>query len=196
MGTNVIFDLIGSFIIGGMLLVNILTMQGNANDQSSLYSVTRIAQKNLVTSAEIIENDFRKMGYGVPDPTKCIYEADTSRIVFFSDIDRNGSIDTVKYYLGPTSELAGTPNPRDRFLYRVINSETPKSSNLGITRFFLQYYDQDMNPVVGNVNAIRIIEITLCIESPFPIEDPSTGLLKYPDAFWRQTRITARNMER
>ena len=136
------------------------------------------------------------MGYGVNDPTKCIYEADTSKIIFFSDIDRNGSIDTIKYYLGPTSELANTPNPRDRLLYRVIDSETPKSSNLGITRFFLQYYDQDMNPVAGNVNAIRIIEITLWVECPFPVEDPSTGQLKYPDAFWRQTRITARNMER
>ena len=71
-----------------------------------------------------------------------------------------------------------------------------KSSNWGITRFFLQYYDQDMHPVVGNVNAIRIIEISICVECPFPIVDPSTGQLKYSDAFWRQTRITARNMER
>lgn len=195
MGTNVIFDLLGSFIIGGMLLVNILNMQGDANSQSGLYSITRIAQKNLVVSATILENDFRKMGYGVADPTGCIVQADTSRIVFLSDIDRNGSIDTVKYYLGPTSELSGTPNPKDRLLYRVINNEVPKSSNLGITRFYLQYFDQDMKPV-AIVNAIRVIQITISVESPFPMQDPSTGQQRYPDAFWRQTRITARNMER
>jgi len=189
MGTNVIFDLLGSFVIGGMLLVNIVTLQGNASSQSDLYSATRVTQKNLVTVVEILQNDFRKMGYGVADPTKCIVKADSNDITFAADIDRNGILDTIRYYVGSTSELKETPNPNDKLLYRIVNKETPMSSNLGLTRFLLKYYNQDMEPET-NKNAIKIVEITISVESPFPING------EYPTAFWKQTRITSRNLNR
>lgn len=195
MGTNVILDLLGSFLIGGMLLLNIVNMNANASTQSSLYSVTRISQKNLVASVQIIENDFRKMGYGVANPTKSILIADTSRIKFLADIDRNGVMDTIDYYIGPTTELGGSPNPRDRFLYRVINGETPSSANLGIVRFRLDYYDQDLKKV-SLLEAIKIVEIRVEVESPFPLFDESTQLYTYPSAFWKQTRLTSRNLNR
>jgi len=189
MGTNVVLDLLGSFIIGGMLLVNIISLQGNASSQSDLYSATRVTQKNLVTLVGILENDFRKLGYGVTDPTKSIVKADSNDIIFKADINRNGIIDTIRYYVGSTSELKETPNPNDKLLYRIENKETPQSSNLGLTRFLLKYYNQDMVPE-SNINAIKIVEITISVESPFPING------QYPNAFWKQTRITSRNLNR
>jgi hypothetical protein len=195
MGTNVIFDLLGSFIIGGMLLVNLLNLQGNASSQSDLYSITRITQKNLVTTVSILENDFRKMGFGVPDPTKTIIYADSNKIIFQADIDRNKTLDTLTYYIGPVSELTSTPNPNDRYLYRVINKAKPLSANLGITRFSMKFYDQDLKPVT-NVQAIKILEITISVESPFPLKNPVTNKMEYPSAFWKQTRISARNLSR
>ena len=135
------------------------------------------------------------MGYGVPDPTKVVIRADSNRIEFKADIDRNGVIDTVIYYVGPTSELTITPNPNDRLLYRVINKGKAMSANLGITRFALKYYDQDLKEV-SLVNAIKIVEVTIAVESPFPLEDPLTKKYEYPSAFWKQTRITSRNLNR
>jgi type II secretory pathway component PulJ len=195
MGTNVLLDILTSVVIGGILLMNIMNMNANASTQSDIYSVTRIAQKNLVAAVQIIEHDFRKMGYGVVDPTKSIIYADTSKIIFLADLNRNGIKDTISYYLGLASELSNTPNPRDRLLYRVVNSELPQASNLGIVRFRLDYFNQDLK-VVTHLPSIKIVEIKVEVESPFPLHNPSTGEYEYPAAFWKQTRLTSRNLNR
>ncbi len=67
--------------------------------------------------------------------------ADSNSIRFITDVDSDGNVDSISYYTGPISELASTPNPRDRFLYRVVNTETPVGTNLGVTAFNLVYYD-------------------------------------------------------
>ncbi len=38
---------------------------------------------------------------------------------------------------GPVSELTETPNPRDKYLYRIENDEAPIGTNLGVTQFEL-----------------------------------------------------------
>ena len=51
----------------------------------------------------------------------------------------DGTPDTVRYYLGPASELTGTPNPNDRMLYQEINGDAA-AVNLGITLFKIKYF--------------------------------------------------------
>ncbi len=80
MGAQVFIDLLGSAIIGGIIILTMNQMQGRAVEQSDLYSLTRVAQRNLVSIARIVEYDFRKMGYGVIDPTKSILQADTQAL--------------------------------------------------------------------------------------------------------------------
>lgn len=189
MGSQVLIDLAGSFIIGGMLLIQIMNIHGNAQTAANLYSQTSIVQRNLTTIVKILEYDFRKMGYNVVDPTKCILQADSNRISFLADIDRNGIVDTVTYYVGPTSDLSGTPNPNDRLMYRIINNEAPVSNNLGVTQLLFKYYTQDM-AVTSVLTAIKIVEINISVQSIFPIDG------QYPSAFWKQTRITSRNLNR
>lgn len=153
-------------------------------------------QQNLATSAQIIEYDFRKIGYCknwnlIPDPTKAILYADTSEIKFYTDIDNDGDVDSIRYYLGPTSELSGTANPRDRLLYRVLNNETPKSSNLGITQFYLVFYDalgDTIVPPIGINGGITSIEINLTVENTDAYDQ------RYSKAFWRQIRMVSRNL--
>ncbi|MDP4115140.1 MAG: hypothetical protein Q8903_03350 [Bacteroidota bacterium] len=189
MGFQVALDLAGSFIIGGMLLVQIMNIHGNAQTAANLYSQTSIVQRNLTTVVNILEYDFRKMGYGVSDPTKCIIRADSNRISYLSDINRNGNLDTITYYIGPASELSGTPNPNDKYLYRSVDGDTPHPSNLGVTDLHFRYYDQDMN-VTSVLVAIKIVEISIAVQSIFPIDG------QYPSAYWKQTRITSRNLNR
>jgi hypothetical protein len=151
----------------------------------------------MISVGTVLEHDFRKIGYckdwtKIPDPTKAILFADTSSIKFLTDINNNGSVDTLYYYLGPTSELSNTPNPRDRLLYRVVNGETPKSSNVGITKFYLTYYDTFGNVLATPVaipGQIQKMQIDLQVENPEPIDST------YVVAFWRQLRLTARNLQ-
>jgi hypothetical protein len=201
MGTQVMIDLLGSAIIGGIILLTMNQVQGRAVDQSGFYSVTRITQKNLVSIARIVEYDFRKMGYGVIDPTKSIFQADTSSITFLGDYNRNGKMDTIKYWLGPTSDLLRTPNPIDRILYRKINHESPYKLDYGVTRFRLAYFNQDMQTVTL-LAAIKVVEIKIEVQSQYPLYNDNQEVANtnqkdfYPTVFWKQTRLTSRNLNR
>ena len=197
MGFTTILDILGSIIIGGILMTIAWRLSDAATEKTYNNSGELALQQNLVTVAQIIEWDFRKIGYcadwkKLPDPTKAILYADTSSIKFLSDIDADGTLDSIFYYLGPTSELSATENPRDRVLYRVVNNETPAQSNLGVTRFYMVYYDALGDSVhfpVTNYGIIASIEINVVVENVAAYDQ------KYSSAYWRQIRMVSRNLK-
>ncbi len=196
MGFSTIIDILGSIIISGLLMTIAWRLSDSAAEKTYNNSGELTLQENLITSAQIIEYDFRKIGYcanpnNLPNPTRSIPYADTSDITFYTDLNSDGNVDTVRYYLGPVNELTGTPNPRDRMLYRVVNSETPKSSNLGITRFYMKFFDvfeEEITPPVTTPGLIASIEITLVVE------DVAAYNEQYSNAIWRQIRLASRNI--
>ncbi len=196
MGFSTIIDILGSIIISGLLMTIAWRLSDSAAEKTYNNSGELTLQENLITSAQILEYDFRKIGYcanpnNLPNPTRSIPYADTSAITFYTDTDSDGNVDTVRYYLGSTNELSGTPNPRDRMLYRVVNSETPKSSNLGITKFYMTFYDvfgDEILPPVTTPGLIASIEITLVVE------DVAAYNEQYSNAIWRQIRLASRNI--
>ena len=95
------------------------------------------------------------------------------------------------YYIGPPSELRDTPNPRDRYLYRLLNNEPPVSTNMGITQFDLKYFDVFNNEIPSPVTVpgeIHTIQINITVEDPAAYDE------KYNTVFWRQIRLAARNL--
>ena len=196
MGFSTLIDILGSIIIGGIILTILLRLTDSAAEKTYNYGGELSLQQALVTVAQIIEHDFRKMGYcaipdSFPDASKAIIYADSSSIKFYSDINNNGSMDSIRYYLGSTSELAGTPNPRDRMLYRVVNNEVAKTSNVGVTQFYLTYFDEygDSIPLpITTPRLIRSFEINVQVENSYAYDN------KYSSAFWRQIRLVARNL--
>jgi hypothetical protein len=168
------------------------------------YSGELSLQQNLATVATIIETDFRKIGYcanwNVMPDSGWIFLADSNKIKYLTDIDfdgngtshPNGVIDTIYYYIGPTSELTMTENPRDRVLYRIVNNEAPVKSNLGVTQFRLVYFNPlgDTIPFpVTEPNEIATMEINLTVENTSGYDN------QYSTAFWRQIRLVARNLK-
>ncbi len=197
MGYSTILDILASIVMGGILLTTVLRLSDSAAEKTYNYSGELSLQQNLATIAQVIEYDFRKMGYcanwqNFPDPTKAIAQADSSSIKFYTDINNDGNIDSIRYYLGPTSELSNTPNPRDRLLYRVVNTNTPTEVNLGITQFYLIYFDALGDTVslpITNPGIISSYEINIRVESVYAYDE------KYSSAYWRQIRLVARNLK-
>ncbi len=183
---NSFLDIVGSTIIGGIILLIILNYNANLTEANISQTTSNIVQSNLNSIANELDFDFKKIGFGVSDSTK-ILTADTSRISFLSDIDNNGKIDTVTYYLSGLNELVSTPNPRDRFLYRVVNTQAPNSSSLGVIKFRLFYYDKNGN-ITGVGSSVKSFKVELYCESTFPI-----GENYYPLAYWNKT-INPRNL--
>lgn len=196
MGFNTLLDVLGSMIVGGILLTIVLRLSNSATEKTYNNSGELSLQQNLATIAQIIEYDFRKIGYcanwnKIPDPSLAILEADYSRLKFITDVDSDGELDSIHYYLGPTSELSHTENPRDRLLYRVVNNEEPLSSNLGITDFHMIFYDalgDTLYLPIQITGEIASIEINVTVENVAAYDS------LYSSAFWRQIRLVARNL--
>lgn len=197
MGFSTILDILGSMIIGSILLSITLRLNDSATGKTYNNSAELSLQENMATVAQIIETDFRKIGYCAdwnkfPDPSKAVVYADESSIKYLTDIDSDSNMDSIRYYLGPTSELLSTPNPRDRMLYRVLNNEVPKTSNLGVTQFRLVYFDalgDTIPPPITTPGLITSVEINLAVESVAAYDS------SYSSAFWRQIRLVARNLK-
>lgn len=202
MGYSSLIDILGSIVIGGLLMIILFRMNDTATQNTFRYSSDYLVQSNLTSVVELLEHDFRKIGYcadytKIPDPTQSIVSADSNSITFKTDVARfagdkgDGTIDQVKYYVGSTSELSGTPNTSDRILYRVVNNETPKGSNLGITYFHIRYFD-----ALGNLLSLPITtpgEIWT-MEINIKIENTAAYNNEYNNVFWKQIRLAARNI--
>ncbi len=197
MGFSTLLDIMGSIIIGGILMTIAWRLSEAATEKTYSGSGELSLQQNLVATAQILENDFRKIGFcekwnKIPDPTKSILSADFTSIKFLTDTDSDGDVDSIRYYLGPTSELLQTPNPRDRMLYRVVNNEVPGGSNLGITQFFMVYYDAlgDTIPLPITITGeITSIEINITVENVAAYDT------MYSSAYWKQIRMVSRNLK-
>lgn len=207
MGFTTLLDIAGSMIIGGILMMVIWRLSDASTEKTYNNSGELTVQQNLLTLAEMIEFDFRKIGYCnswnvVMDPrtnkpfisSQAIIYADENSMMFYTDLDPyDGNLDSVRYYLGPISECASTPNPRDRILYRVENDDAPVASNLGVTDFRMVYYDVNDDSIPYPVltrGLIKSIEINLTVENVAAYDE------KYSNAFWKQIRLASRNVSR
>lgn len=181
---NILLDIIGSSFIAGviwLMLFNINIFQTNTRFASD--SELQM-QQNAKTLAEILNHDLRKIGYEC-DSTAFVH-ADSEKVSFYSDIDRNGSIDLVTYIVSDTTEAAATPNPRDRVLKRVVNSDTLSGPSLGMVKAKFSYYDQSKSPTT-TFSLIRYVKAELWVESIQPIDG------EYLFTYWEMT-INPRNL--
>jgi len=177
MGTSTIIDIITSAVVAGLLLLIALRLNAQANESTTVYNGSVILQQNIVTLVAWIEHDFRQIGYcrdwtQIRRTSDAFRKADSSDIMFWTDVDNNGIKDSIRWYIGPVTDniVNQTPNPRDRLIYRVVNNGTPKGWNLGVTQFRLRYYrynrTQLLTPVT-NPDEIYEVEISISCESPF-----------------------------
>jgi hypothetical protein len=196
MGTNVILDIIGSILIGGIIMLSIFRVNNSSTENMYRGTGNLIAQTNLATIVRILETDFRKIGYcadwkQIPVPTSAILFADSTSLRYLTDVDKNGSVDTMYYYFDAATDIPGTTNPRDRFLYRVVNSETPIGVNLGVTQFKMEYFNAlgtKLNFPISDPREIYTMQIDISVE------DMDAYDQKYQTIFWRQIRMAARNL--
>ena len=172
-------DTLGSMVLGTLLMISLLAFYNNFSTERYMSNLWIISQNNAAVLSEVIDHDFRKIGYNVPSPGNSIISADSSSIDFLLDLDNDGNVDSVRYYVGNSSETPGTDNPNDRLFYRIVNGQNTRGSLLGLTGFKLAYFDST-GAATSVLNDIREIEIFLTVESPVTLDD------YYPTVFIRK----------
>lgn len=177
-----ILDIIGSMIVGGIVLVSLLGLNGNIVQGAATQTFNLITQQNLTTLSDILENDLRKAGYHISDSVKITY-IDTSEIRFKIDLKNDSTVTTVRYYLDTKSKSI-QDNPKTKVLYRSINGGGATSMNLGVTRFRLWFSDAKGVAITTNTLAalskIRVIKVLVNIESGYAYNSAYAG------AYWER----------
>ncbi|MDQ7818564.1 MAG: hypothetical protein RDU14_16180 [Melioribacteraceae bacterium] len=180
-----ILDIVGSFIIAGMIILLIITLNLNMNSISIQTIENNAVQINTATNSLIFDYDLYKIGYRVP--SNRITKADSNWIIYRSDYDNNSTIDTLEYKTGATSELLMTTNPNDRLLYKKINSGNYVTMGV-VSKCKIFYYDslggQISYASLSNQSSRDLIR-TLKIEATF--ESPDSNYAAYHSTNW--TRI-------
>jgi hypothetical protein len=198
MGFSTLIDILGATVIGGLLLIILLRLNGSVTENNIIYGSDRSLQRSLAETAVVVEKDLRRMGY-CADPFKLtdlmsrVIKADSSYISFYTDVDNDGNLDSLAYYISDTTALSNTKNPRDRILYRQINNGTPFMVNTNVVQFKLTYYDvlgYELPSPVASPSMITHLEIS------FKVEDPEAYDQEYSEAYWQQVRLTSRNLRK
>jgi hypothetical protein len=196
---DVIFSMIiGLTIVFIIINANIIVGEGWFN-----YNNEMLVQEMLISTATLIEGEFRNMGFGVSKtPTSSagvIIRAERQYIQFTSDLNRTGTVDTLEYYIGDADEL-DFQNEAIRPLHRRVNSGAERSVGY-VTEFQLRYFQKNGDefttfPIINAAN-IYMIEIEMEVQNPHALHrDASDG---GPDAIyavtrWRQTRLGSKNL--
>lgn len=184
-------SLIGSIVIGTLLLVSVLNFQSEAKQHSFEYSNSLIVQYTAMSVIELLEQDLRQIGYGYNYPALSVFALDS--ISFYTDLFDDGVLDMVNYRLGDASETPGTTNPRDKIFYRWVNNDPQIDAALGVTNFQLIFFDAN-GDTTENETEIRTIEVTLEFESTEPYFDKLTNTAKYAQYYWRE-KITPMSLQ-
>ncbi|MCL5020879.1 MAG: hypothetical protein M1339_04280 [Bacteroidetes bacterium] len=196
MGSSTMIDIVGSMLIGGLLLLTAVRMDEKATSNTFQSQATLTVQQNLTSLVEEIEYYFSKIGYlnnldSAANRQYYILAGTPDSVAFEADLNRSGAFDTVSYYLG--SHVAGCPNPDVRYLFRKIDDQPPVEANLGIAVFHLSYYDQFMNLLDSIFTApdnVRVITLTVKIE-PTVMYDAAFDTVW---SVWKETRLISRNL--
>jgi hypothetical protein len=171
---NILLDIIGSAVVGGLVMLMIVGFRTNLSATAEAQCFNQSVQENFRTGTDVLESDFRKMGYRVTD-RNIIRDSRDTTVLFRGDFNDDQQIDSIRYYLGGTTS-SSTRNPRIRPLYRVVmlSGQTPKIVRFDVTDFQLNYYDRNgnLNPALQD---IRSIKVRLAMESDFPVDSVWTG---------------------
>jgi hypothetical protein len=189
-------DVLGSIVLGGYILLMIFRLNATVSETTFMNGSELAVQTNLTTLVDILESDFRKIGYcadpyKLTDPSKAIISVNEHGIKYLTDVNRSGNVDTLEYYVSSTSALTATPNPRDFLLYRRINHNPPLKFDIGLTKFdflFFNSRDDSIAFPVATTGEIFNIRLSVLLESSHPYDTT------YTYAYWRQVRLAARNM--
>jgi Tfp pilus assembly protein PilW len=92
-----IYDLLGSSIIGGLLILTALRLNASVMESTVTNNQNLAIQQETALVTELLDRDLNNIGYGDTASSKIKIATGTS-LVFRSDVNRDGKVDTVAYY--------------------------------------------------------------------------------------------------
>ena len=189
---STLLDILQSMFIGGMILLMVMSFNFRMSVVSEDVMSNNLSQSNAISISKTLEHDFYKIGYGSSSNEK-ITLAEFEQIKFISDIDLNGVVDTILYFISDSTALEVTENPHDKNLLRKVNNEKEKTIGR-ITDFEISYFDSmgnsiDISTLTSSTERAKIHQVGLNITEQAAIKFESD----YSSSFW-MSKIKIKNV--
>lgn len=182
--------IITSTIIGGILLISILSFTRVVNTHSLESTLGSINQNRLNEVVEIISNDFDKIGFKAP--VHSIKSISSTDFRFVGDIYDNDDLDTttVRWFWDLSDPVLDTENPNDFYLKRTgpIGTSTVGESRIPVSYFNINYFAADGSTTTNKV-VIKHVEVEIIIESADPYQTNPSGEELYYRSAWKRVFI-------
>ncbi len=201
-----ILDLLCAFILGGVVLATVLNANDNVVENHYVLHGDMLVQELLLGTVPMIEAEFRNMGFGTSEDQTMVLQADSSSITFLTCQSYGGKVDTIRYFVGDTTELRATQNQNDRYLHRRANNS--KTTNVGVVTYFKLTYHNQVGEILptpvpsDRLSEIFTLEITLEVQNPYAlyrknsVSNNRQASALYSKSFWQETVLTSRNVRR
>jgi len=203
--------LITSYVIAGIILLAILSMNMSVSSSSNEITLTQITRDRAASISDMLSNDVQKMGYNRKKTTDPILTvAEGNKIQFRSNIDNStdNSVEIITWEFTNTA-ASNTKNPNDKVLMRTVRdassgsliSQTPIKS--GVTKFRISYYekygaarkDSVSTPLSSSeMGNVKQLYISLELQSHEKIYKSSGGSGRYVTSVWEK-RFSPPNLE-
>jgi hypothetical protein len=168
-----LLDTVGSTLFAGVLILMIITHNINVDNASRELFQNSMTQSEAIEAGKIFDYDLYKVGYRVSGAK--ILLADSTRFKYLADVNNDGAVDSVYYYLGNTL-TAATENPNDRPVYRVLNNGTPTLCMV-VCEFKMSYLDSAGNKLsyasLGSASEkakVKTLYGKIRFESPYRVD--------------------------
>lgn len=181
------FGIMTSFIVGGLLLLSVMTLNARVMQNSGETTLNLLARQHVTQVNDMIHADFRRMAFDVPQAVDAILVAEDHRLKFRGDLyDGDGSgYNTIEWIYDTSADVSSTTNPDDHVLTRIVDGSSTTLPTV-TTTFKFTYYNgsgtQLSTPVsAGQLDTIRKIKVEVVCESAETYEQ------LYQKSYWLKT---------
>lgn len=188
-----LIEIVVAMAITSGLAFFFMTLARDTTDATLRFNSQLMTQQQIEQTMQLIVPEIRSIAQGI-DGAYPIAEATTSTFQFYSDIDRNGSFDKVRYFLSNGALKKGVIRPTGNPPVYATSSEAITdvvASVVGGTTLF-SYYDSsatsstsDALPSPIDVLRIKTIKITIVANQ---------GTATKPSLVGAETSATIRNL--
>jgi hypothetical protein len=176
-------SLVTSFVVGGLLLLSMLTLNNMVMLESSKSTIDMSNKVYVDNLREIITNDLNRIGYGNNAKINSISD---EKIVFTADVFGNG-LQEITWEFKDDSEVLSTTNQNDYILLRkgpIDASNSIEEIEYRVVDFKITAFkDKEGKMQTYDKSEVKSVKIELIYESPEPL---GRGSGTYYRSVWRK----------
>ncbi|MDZ7722111.1 MAG: hypothetical protein U5R06_04600 [candidate division KSB1 bacterium] len=153
-------DLIGSMIIGGLVMLMILGFTFwymNTSRDMILDDSQREMVENI---GEIIKTDINRMGFGVDSTTSKVLSVTSNSITFNADLDNIGYVNRVKYF------VRNAKNSNPHMVRQVTYQDKTREFSVPIKSFRIIAFDSLSNETT-TAAAVQALSVEMHVAEAF-----------------------------